>query len=187
MQELDKKEIYSLEGLNDEQRKKLSNKSHIHIEDLRNYDYIYYGTWWWCYGNGSRKITAKAIDLFNNEIKREVMKEIKKGQIWEHVKTGERVEIDKLEDGYVYLDIGRTTNYHSFLMFWELVEEKAKPSQYQIGIDTFARCEANMTKEEILACCKFNIDKYNWRQKNQDKQDLEKIIHYAQWALKQLK
>lgn len=38
-----------------------------------------------------------------------------------------------------------------------------KPEQYQIGIDTFERSEANMTKEEILACCRFNIDKYNWR------------------------
>lgn len=205
MQELDKKEVYSLEGLSEEQRKKLSNKSHIHIEDLRNYDYIYYGTCWWCYGNGSRKITAKAIDLFNNEIKREVMKEldkneiyyvgdltanqleelttkynvskdglddncigfsktyhewwyvgkiedftnpraiinattlfkqeIKKGQVWEHVKTGERVEIDKLEDGYVYLNIGRTANYHSFLMFWELVEERKFTSTYSGNID----------------------------------------------------
>ena len=115
------------------------------------------------------------------------MQEIKKGQIWEHLTTGERVKVEKFEDGYVYLDLGRTTNCDSFLMFWKLAEEEAKPLQYQIGIDTFARCEANMTKEEILACCKFNIDKYNWRQKNQDKQDLEKIIHYAQWALKQLK
>lgn len=62
-----------------------------------------------------------------------------------------------------------------------------KPKQYQIGIDTFQRCEANMTKEEILACCKFNIDKYNWRNKGQDLEDLEKIIAYANWGIKQLK
>ena len=61
-----------------------------------------------------------------------------------------------------------------------------KPDQYQIGIDTFARAEANLTKEEILAICKFNIDKYNWRQKNQDKEDFQKIIDYANWALKNL-
>ena len=61
-----------------------------------------------------------------------------------------------------------------------------KPDQYQIGIDTFERAEANLTKEEILAICKFNIDKYNWRQKDQDKEDFQKIIKYAEWALKNL-
>ena len=62
-----------------------------------------------------------------------------------------------------------------------------KPKQYNIGIDTFTRCESNMTKEEILTCCKFNIDKYNWRNKGQDLEDLEKIISYANWGIKQLK
>ena len=61
-----------------------------------------------------------------------------------------------------------------------------KPEQYQIGIDTFERAEANLSKEEILAICKFNIDKYCWRQKNQDKEDFQKIIKYAEWALKNL-
>ena len=61
-----------------------------------------------------------------------------------------------------------------------------KPEQYQIGIDTFQRAEANLSKEEILAICKFNIDKYTWRKKNQDKQDFEKIIDYANWAIKNL-
>jgi hypothetical protein len=61
-----------------------------------------------------------------------------------------------------------------------------KPEQYQIGIDTFERAEANLSKEEILAICKFNIDKYNWRQKNQDKEDFKKIIDYANWAIKNL-
>jgi hypothetical protein len=61
-----------------------------------------------------------------------------------------------------------------------------KPKQYQIGIDTFERAEANLTKEEILAICKFNIDKYNWRQKGQDKEDFKKIIDYANWAVKNL-
>ena len=62
-----------------------------------------------------------------------------------------------------------------------------KPKQYQIGIDTFQRCEANMTKEEILAFCKCSIDKYVWRKKGQDLQDYEKIISYAEFAIKQLK
>ena len=61
-----------------------------------------------------------------------------------------------------------------------------KPTQYQIGIDTFERAESNMNKEEILACVRFNIDKYNWRKKGQDKEDFRKIIDYANWALKQL-
>ena len=66
------------------------------------------------------------------------------------------------------------------------MENVSKPKQYQIGIDTFDRAEANMTNEELLACVRFNIDKYNWRKKGQDKEDFEKIIAYAQWALKQL-
>lgn len=61
-----------------------------------------------------------------------------------------------------------------------------KPKQYEIGIDTFERAEANLSKEEILAICKFNIDKYNWRQKQQDKEDFKKIIDYANWAIKNL-
>ena len=61
-----------------------------------------------------------------------------------------------------------------------------KPEQYKIGIDTFERAEANLSKEEILAICKFNIDKYCWRKKDQDKEDFEKIIKYAEWALKNL-
>ena len=61
-----------------------------------------------------------------------------------------------------------------------------KPIQYQIGIDTFERMESNCTIEERLAFVRGNIDKYNWRKKGQDKQDFEKIINYANWALKQL-
>lgn len=65
-------------------------------------------------------------------------------------------------------------------------DEDKKPKQYQIGIDTFERVEANLSKEEIIAICKFNIDKYCWRQKDQDKDDFQKIIKYAEWALKNL-
>lgn len=68
----------------------------------------------------------------------------------------------------------------------KLTKTNLKPKQYQIGIDTFTRAEANLTKDEILAICKFNIDKYNWRKKDQDKEDLKKIIDYANWALKNL-
>lgn len=62
-----------------------------------------------------------------------------------------------------------------------------KPKQYQIGIDTFQRMEANCTQEEIIAFCKGNIDKYNWRKKDQDKEDFLKIIDYCNFAIKQLK
>ena len=61
-----------------------------------------------------------------------------------------------------------------------------QPKQYQIGIDTFQRSESNLTKEEIIAICKFNIDKYCWRKKDQDKDDFKKIIDYANWAIKNL-
>lgn len=74
-------------------------------------------------------------------------------------------------------------------LYWARINEdnaSNKPSQYQIGIDTFERSEANMTKEEILACCRFNIDKYNWRKKDQDLSDFKKIIDYANFAIKQI-
>lgn len=64
---------------------------------------------------------------------------------------------------------------------------KVKPPHYSKGIDTFARMEANCTKEECLAFAKGNIDKYNWRTKGQDLEDFDKIIAYAEWAKKMLK
>lgn len=76
-----------------------------------------------------------------------------------------------------------TTTYRGILKDYD---QNSKPSQYQIGIDTFTRAEANMTKSEILACCRFNIDKYTWRKKCQDLQDFKKIIDYANFAIKQL-
>jgi len=69
---------------------------------------------------------------------------------------------------------------------FEEVEVFNKPHQYNIGIDTFERAEANMTKEELLACVRFNIDKYTWRKKGQDEDDFKKIIDYCNYALKQL-
>ena len=87
------------------------------------------------------------------------------------------------------------TNTKEGSVYWHNWESKkfeydsngvTKPKQYQIGIDTFAISEANLTKDEIIAVCKFNIDKYCWRIKNQDKEDFKKIIDYANWALKQL-
>jgi hypothetical protein len=61
---------------------------------------------------------------------------------------------------------------------------KKKPKQYSQGIDTFDRMWVNMDRKELLACVKFNIDKYNIRDKGQDKEDFKKIIAYAKFGLK---
>ena len=71
---------------------------------------------------------------------------------------------------------------------WEdTIDIYRKPIQYQIGIDTFQRAKANLTKDELIACIKFNIDKYNWRKKGQDTEDFKKIIDYANFAIEVLK
>lgn len=96
------------------------------------------------------------------------------------------------DDGYVNYD------YPAYLVAKQLDERNAmyesgaddfkkKPAHYSKGIDTFARMEANCTKEECLAFAKGNIDKYNWRTKGQDLEDFDKIIAYAEWAKKMLK
>jgi hypothetical protein len=53
-----------------------------------------------------------------------------------------------------------------------------KPKQYRKGIDTFERMKANATKEEIIGACKLNIDKYVWREKETDAEDLKKAKDY---------
>tara|TARA_R110002051_G_scaffold308116_1_gene379535 strand:- start:24722 stop:25147 length:426 start_codon:yes stop_codon:yes gene_type:complete len=62
----------------------------------------------------------------------------------------------------------------------------AKPIQYQIGIDTFERMEANATFEQKMGAVMLSIDKYLWRKKGQDRDDFVKIIDYAKWAIKQI-
>lgn len=82
-------------------------------------------------------------------------------------------------------DWQNTTEGYDYWNDWH--EKKSdKPKQYQIGIDTFTRAESNLYKEEIIAICKFNIDKYCWRKKDQDLEDFKKIIDYANFAIKQL-
>ncbi len=90
---------------------------------------------------------------------------------------------DKLTDAF---DWTATKEGDIYWKKWAIKKSETKPEQYQIGIDTFERAEANLSKEEILAICKFNIDKYNWRKKDQDKEDFKKIIDYANWAIKNL-
>lgn len=125
--------------------------------------------------------------------------EIKKGQVWEClISYGNWTKgygYASVKDGYLCNDKEENELVvdDCFIRhYFKLVEEEQgykesneRPKQYNIGIDTFKRCESNMTREEILVCCKFNIDKYNWRTKGQDKEDLEKIINYAKWALEQ--
>ena len=93
---------------------------------------------------------------------------------------------DDLNDSFDWL---KTLEGKDYWYKWDskkFVNEVTKPIQYQIGIDTFERAESNLTKEEIIAICKFNIDKYCWRKKDQDKDDFKKIIDYANWAIKNL-
>jgi len=62
-----------------------------------------------------------------------------------------------------------------------------KPKQYEKGIDTFDRMKVNATKEEIIGACKLNIDKYVWRDKGCDEEDLDKAKDYIdlwKWAIK---
>ena len=69
----------------------------------------------------------------------------------------------------------------------DTIDINRKPIQYQIAIDTFQRAKANLTKDELIACIKFNIDKYNWRKKGQDIEDFKKIIDYANFAIEVLR
>lgn len=120
----------------------------------------------------------------------ELPKEIREKALEYQRKSGRNLEADLLclafswintEEGWAYWhELDRA------LDFTEVDIKSDKPKQYQTGIDTFTRAEANLTKDEILAICKFNIDKYNWRKKDQDKEDFKKIIDYANWALKNL-
>lgn len=68
----------------------------------------------------------------------------------------------------------------------KILKEIVKPDQYRIGIDTIERSKANLTPENILAICQFQIDKYTWREKDQDIEDFQKVIYYANWAIKTL-
>lgn len=82
-----------------------------------------------------------------------------------------------------------TITYDKFIELFSKEEKplnEEKPQHYSKGIDTFKRMEENCTLEERLAFAKGNIDKYTWRTKGQDKEDFEKIISYAKWAIKQL-
>lgn len=66
------------------------------------------------------------------------------------------------------------------------IDSVLKPTQYQIGIDTFERCKETMNKEQLIGFCKGNVDKYIWREKGCDEQDLVKAKDYIDlwlWTL----
>jgi hypothetical protein len=101
------------------------------------------------------------------------------------------MNLDKLYPNYGdwYINNGEFSIYNmQSNKFAKILSYKSesKPPQYQIGIDTFERMEANCTLGDRIAFVKGNIDKYNWRDKGQDKQDFKKIINYAKWAIKQI-
>ena len=102
-------------------------------------------------------------------------------------KSYDVLDFDYDGDPVVRVDNGLEVGLFLDQIEYSVIYNEDKPVQYQIGIDTFQRAEANMTKEEILAFCKCSIDKYVWRKKGQDLQDYEKIISYAEFAIKQLK
>lgn len=49
------------------------------------------------------------------------------------------------------------------------------------GIDTIKRAKANLSLVEQKAICIFNIDRYLWREKGQNLDDVTKIMAYTKW------
>ena len=46
------------------------------------------------------------------------------------------------------------------------------------GIDTFTRAKANMSLEALKGACIFNLDRYLWREKGQNLDDIKKMRDY---------
>jgi len=123
----------------------------------------------------------------------ELPKEVKKKALKYLRNSTVNLETDDLRSAF---DWAKAPEGLSYWMDWYKKEsmkpefegtiEGFKPKQYQIGIDTFERMEANCNTDEIIAFCKGNIDKYNWRKKQSDLEDFKKIIDYANFAIKQL-
>jgi hypothetical protein len=105
---------------------------------------------------------------------------------WEKTPEGFDFWNDVYDGNIPTIENGNPETWDIFKTFYDefnQTNKEEKPTQYKIGIDTFERAKANLTKEELLACCRFNIDKYTWRKKDQDKSDFEKIIAYATYAI----
>lgn len=61
-----------------------------------------------------------------------------------------------------------------------------RPKHYSEN-DPFKIMEDNCTFEEIMGAMKLNVIKYALRRKGEDEADIKKLIHYAEWGLKQFK
>ena len=60
--------------------------------------------------------------------------------------------------------------------------KKPLDSQYRhLKIDTVEWSKANHTPEQQKAICQFMINKYSMRNKNQDKDDCDKIEFFNNW------
>jgi len=103
--------------------------------------------------------------------------------------------IDDLVEGRGSFDVGSMYDYRcpscrDWIPEKQWTEESAdddklsyRPKHYEEGHDTFAWSEHKFDLKTNLNICRFNIHKYNDRDKGQDKRDFEKIIDYAQRAL----
>lgn len=217
MRKLDEKKSYYVLDLSDVQKDELLQVIEMKPSNRINLDiymYIYFknGRWLSCNTNDNIIVSSKELfytleniqvdcrELSNIQIK--IMADVFENNRFKLqgslAVSKQYYNIGVSEFGYAITlkEENKTTiTYDKFMELFgneekenEHIERRdKKPKQYQIGIDTFERCEANMTKEEILACVRFNIDKYTWRNKGQDLEDLEKIISYANWGIKQLK
>ena len=102
------------------------------------------------------------------------MQEIKKGQIWQHVKTGERVEVDKVKDGFIFFKRGAYfDDVNDFDKYWKLVEEETTISPHYNNDkgSLYQFCE-----DKQLNSYEFDIIKrvMRCRKKGQFIEDLEK-------------
>lgn len=86
-----------------------------------------------------------------------------------------------VDSDYIYSECREVDAYFYYEAMKKFNSDKS-PSQYSVlNIDTVDLSKANDTEEEQLAICRFMIDKYNRRQKNQDLSDIDKLIYYANW------
>lgn len=116
------------------------------------------------------KVVKCLTDNYNYEINIEVIRQYDNGNVWCNSETNEQVgvEIWDIDKGYA-----------------EIIEYKSntKPKHYKTdSIDVIDFC-----KIYDLNFNMGNIVKYACRKKNQDIEDLQKIIDYAERELKHLK
>lgn len=201
MKELNKNCVYSLEDLTSEELKELAK--YMQINHGWKYQVPHTDLFWhdasgaWLY-NKLEKVndmvnakelfyTLENVAIVANDLTKEQKKHLESvfvNYTYFRKPYTENKELISYNGNYKY-----EITYEKFMeLFAETQQEVTeKPQHYSKGIDTFARMEANCTKEECLAFAKGNIDKYNFRTKGQDLEDYKKIISYANWAIKLLK